>query len=155
MFVFYGIIGLTIVYADFSCLDANGRFTIFECNFAEGAGNITGKILAHQCGDEVYMSGELESDWLTDGKHGMHVHDSNDVSRCANTGGHFKSSPEEIHGASSNRLPDRHAGDLGNVEAENGRVAVAVVDRIVTLDPTQPTFIGQKAIVRVAIWDFG
>ena len=49
----------------------------------------------------------------------------------------------------------RHAGDLGNVEAENGKVAVAVVDRIVTLDPTQPTIIGQKAIVRVAIWDFG
>ena len=28
------------------------------------------------------------------------------------TGGHFKSSPEEIHGASSNRLPDRSNYDM-------------------------------------------
>jgi Cu-Zn family superoxide dismutase len=54
---------------------------------------------------------------LTPGRHGFHIHEFGDCSSADYTsaGGHFMM-PGESHGAPDD--PDRHKGDLGNLEAD-------------------------------------
>ena len=55
----------------------------------------------------VHFTGTLRSSALTDGFHAFHVHEKNDVTTCSTTGGHFQSTPGEIHGYPDQPLPDR------------------------------------------------
>jgi Cu-Zn family superoxide dismutase len=59
---------------------------------------------------------------LTAGKHGFHIHEFGDCSAAdgASAGGHFNPSAES-HGAPTDA--QRHAGDLGNIEATAAGVA--------------------------------
>ena len=59
----------------------------------------------------------------------MHVHEKGQVAeRCKAAGGHFNPY-QKPHG--SPESAERHVGDLGNIETdENGRVSVAIVDRM-------------------------
>eukprot|EP00116_Pleurobrachia_bachei_P008397 sb/3468659/ len=63
----------------------------------------------------------LHSDAITDGKHGLHIHQYGvgDGFNCGTTGGHFNPLGSK-HGKLNSE--DSHIGDLGNVDAINGTI---------------------------------
>ena len=83
---------------------------------------------------------------LTPGTHGFHIHEFGDCSApdAASAGGHFNPNHRE-HGA-----PDaarRHAGDLGNLEAdESGKAHYERVDKILSLNGAD-SIVGHSVIV--------
>ncbi|XP_064543523.1 copper chaperone for superoxide dismutase [Drosophila montana] len=82
-------------------------------------------IAAQQAG--VVVDGVV--DGLAPGLHGFHIHESGDVSKgCASVGNHYnpRNSP---HGSPDAGTTKRHAGDLGNIRAdETGRATFRFVD---------------------------
>lgn len=66
---------------------------------------------------------------LDTGKHGFHIHETGNCSAvdASSAGPHF--SPEDDqHGAKSDPADERHAGDLGNVNAdERGRASIELL----------------------------
>ncbi|CBY06950.1 unnamed protein product [Oikopleura dioica] len=134
----------------------------YRCDFVAGQARVNGTINL----EEIWMNGQRgvhltgiisSPDRLfVDGEHGFHVHASNDPSdKCAATGGHFSSAPDQIHGPPTNDLPDRHAGDLGNIFVNDGAAIINIFDRIASLDESSPEFIGNRGIVLHALRDDG
>lgn len=70
-------------------------------------------------------------DGLSPGLHGLHIHESGDTSAgCSSVGEHYnpRQSP---HGSPAAGAEERHAGDLGNIRAdENGRATFRFVDPV-------------------------
>ncbi|XP_017066542.1 copper chaperone for superoxide dismutase [Drosophila eugracilis] len=70
-------------------------------------------------------------DGLTPGLHGFHIHESGDTSSgCLSVGDHYnpRQSP---HGSPTAAAEERHAGDLGNIRAdESGRATFRFVDPV-------------------------
>jgi Cu-Zn family superoxide dismutase len=63
--------------------------------------------------------------WLTDGKHGFHIHESGStVKGCSSMGGHYNPTDTD-HGDLTSGI--RHNGDLGNVASVDGCI-VHVMD---------------------------
>ncbi len=82
--------------------------------------NVRGVVTFTQSGANVKVVAHIEG--LTPGKHGFHIHEFGDCSSKdgSSAGGHFNpaSSP---HG--SPEAAQRHAGDMGNIEADQSGVA--------------------------------
>jgi len=98
----------------------------------------------------VYEYGELKITGnvtgLSPGEHGFHIHEKGLLSNnCADAGGHFN--PENNnHGRPSDY--ERHAGDLGNINADDYGVAmVSKVDRHATFGDGGIRDIAGRAIV--------
>lgn len=104
--------------------------------------NVKGCVIFTQEGDVVKVTGQVTG--LTQGQHGFHVHQFGDYTGgCGTTGGHFNPSKKN-HGAPVDA--DRHAGDLGNIEAGSDGVAkVDITDKVIQL--TGPNSIIGRAIV--------
>lgn len=83
---------------------------------------------------------------LTPGKHGFHIHEFGDCSSDSGTaaGGHFN--PAGLrHGAPNS--DNRHAGDIGNIEADKeGNAHVEYVDPVLSLSG-ENSIIGRGVIV--------
>lgn len=91
-------------------------------------------------------------DGLTAGLHGIHVHECGDLSNgCESLGQHYN--PRQTkHGGPDSDIDERHAGDLGNIEADaNGRAKFRFTDRVLTV----PEIIGRSVVVTEAADDFG
>jgi Cu-Zn family superoxide dismutase len=92
-------------------------------------------------------------DNLTPGKHGFHIHEYGDCSAPdgASAGGHFNPSHKQ-HGGPDNL--ERHAGDLGNVVAdEKGHAEYERIDSIITL--TGPdTIVGRSVVIHALPDDY-
>lgn len=61
---------------------------------------------------------------LSPGKHGIHIHEKTDMSapNLTSAGGHWDPDGHKQHGGPASESAQRHAGDLGNLEAdENGK----------------------------------
>ena len=72
---------------------------------------------------------------LSAGNHGFHIHEFGDCSAPdgAAAGGHFN--PGGVHKHGGPKDADRHAGDLGNIEAmTDGNATLDVVDKDLQLD---------------------
>lgn len=71
-------------------------------------------------------------DGLTPGYHGLHIHECGDLSNgCDSVGGHYNPG-KTSHGGPDSEIDQRHAGDLGNIEADTtGRAKFRFVDRII------------------------
>ncbi|CAK1553216.1 unnamed protein product [Leptosia nina] len=70
-------------------------------------------------------------DGLTPGEHGLHVHDMGDISEgCNSIGSHFNPH-KSPHGGPLDPSDRRHAGDLGNIVAdETGRATFRILDNV-------------------------
>ncbi|XP_013144187.1 PREDICTED: copper chaperone for superoxide dismutase [Papilio polytes] len=70
-------------------------------------------------------------DGLTPGSHGLHIHEVGDISQgCKSIGGHYNPL-NAVHGAPADPGHARHAGDLGNIVADDtGRATFRIVDNI-------------------------
>ncbi|XP_071521844.1 superoxide dismutase [Cu-Zn]-like isoform X2 [Panulirus ornatus] len=115
-----------------------------EVNFVPGADQIKGRLEIFKHYGEVIIVGTLSG--LTEGLHGIHVHEKGDLSDgCRAAGGHFNPFNRK-HGAPSDK--ERHVGDLGNIVAGYDGVAnVFIRDAVISLDPTSPAYISGLAIV--------
>ena len=83
-------------------------------------------------------------DGLSPGFHGIHIHECGDISNgCESLGDHYnpRSAP---HGAPDNDIDKRHAGDLGNIQADaQGRARFRFVDPVIQVND----IIGRSVVV--------
>ncbi len=106
--------------------------------------NVMGTVTFTVEGDSVHVVADLTG--LTPGKHGFHIHEFGDCSdpKAASAGGHFNPANHQ-HGAPD--TTDRHAGDLGNVEADaNGKAHLDVTDKVMKLSGAD-SIVGHAVIV--------
>jgi Cu-Zn family superoxide dismutase len=110
------------------------------------AGNthVQGTITFTVKGDEVEISGEITG--LTPGEHGFHVHEFGDLSSADGmaTGGHFNPGKHK-HGGPHDT--ERHAGDLGNIKADDsGKATIKITDKAIALHGAN-SIVGRALIV--------
>lgn len=101
----------------------------------------SGELYFDQEAEGLRISGELTG--LSPGQHGLHIHEFGDCSALdgRSAGGHF--APDgNPHGSPQASSDQRHAGDLGNIDADrNGLASINILDAETTL------FLGPKAII--------
>jgi len=114
---------------------------------------VNGTIYFEQEGEgPVTVSGEVQG--LTDGDHGFHVHQFGDnTNGCTSAGPHFNPHGA-LHGAPEDGKGNRHAGDLGNIQAEGGTSKVNIVDSLITLTGEE-SIIGRTVVVHADVDDLG
>ena len=109
------------------------------------AGNsVSGTVTFTGSGDQVKVVADVTG--LTPGKHGFHIHEFGDCSdaKAANAGGHFNPAHKQ-HGAPD--AGERHAGDLGNIEADaSGKAHLELTDSVMKLNGSD-SIIGHAVIV--------
>jgi Cu-Zn family superoxide dismutase len=106
--------------------------------------NVSGTVTFAASGDTVKVVADITG--LTPGKHGFHIHEFGDCSdpKAASAGGHFNPSHKQ-HGAPD--ASDRHAGDLGNIEADaSGKAHLELTDSVLKLSGSD-SIIGHAVIV--------
>jgi len=88
---------------------------------AKGNSNVIAKVNFYQENGRVYMTASLEN--LTQGKHGIHLHENGDCSAedGSSAGGHWNPTGE-AHGKWG--VPPFHRGDIGNFEADKDGKAI-------------------------------
>ncbi|XP_076463727.1 superoxide dismutase [Cu-Zn]-like [Babylonia areolata] len=88
-----------------------------------GSADVTGMLLLTQESQKKATTVTGEVTGLTPGNHGFHVHEYGDLTNgCVTAGAHFNpSSKKPHHGAPTDEI--RHAGDLGNITADDNGVA--------------------------------
>ena len=110
-----------------------------------GASGVTGTLNFVQDGDTVTITGEVSG--LTPGLHGFHVHESGDLSdkeAGMSVGGHFNPT-NHPHGHAHDS--ERHAGDLGNIEANaEGIATINITDKVIRLAGEHP-IVGKAMVV--------
>ena len=106
--------------------------------------NVTGTVTFTKAGDEVKVVADITG--LKPGKHGFHIHEFGDCSApdATSAGGHFNPSHHQ-HGAPD--ATDRHAGDLGNIEADaSGKAHLEWSDKMMKLSGDD-SIVGHAVIV--------
>lgn len=114
---------------------------------ASSDSNVAGSVTLQQRGDYLNIAGQIHG--LTPGAHGFHLHENADCSAAdaSSAGGHFAPADNE-HGAPTEPAATRHAGDLGNIVAdENGVASVDVVVAGVELNKGERGVIGRALVV--------
>lgn len=107
--------------------------------------DVRGSITFREVADGVRVEGEIKG--LTPGKHGFHVHEFGDCSAsdAGSAGDHFNPT-NKPHGAAEDR--ERHAGDLGNIEADASGVAkVNFLDHNLSMIKGPRSIIGRSLVV--------
>jgi Cu-Zn family superoxide dismutase len=106
--------------------------------------NVAGTVTFTAAGDEVKVVADITG--LTPGKHGFHIHEFGDCSSpdAKSAGGHFNPGGHH-HGAPD--AADRHAGDLGNVEADAaGKAHLELSDKVMKMSGSD-SIVGHAVIV--------
>lgn len=106
--------------------------------------SVAGKVTFTASGDQVQVVADITG--LTPGKHGFHIHEFGDCSSPdgSSAGGHFNPSHKE-HGAPD--AAERHAGDLGNIEADSsGKAHLEWTDKTMKLSGAD-SIVGRGVIV--------
>lgn len=106
--------------------------------------NVAGTVTFTAAGNEVKVVADITG--LTPGKHGFHIHEFGDCSSPDGkaAGGHFNPANHQ-HGAPD--AMDRHAGDLGNIEADaSGKAHLEMTDKVMKLNGAD-SILGHAVIV--------
>ena len=105
---------------------------------------VAGTVTFTVSGDEVKVVADLTG--LKAGKHGFHIHEFGDCSSpdAKSAGAHFNPANHQ-HGAPD--TTDRHAGDLGNIEADaSGKAHLEISDKVMKLSGSD-SIVGHAVIV--------
>lgn len=97
----------------------------------KGNDQVQGWVKFRQSNNGVEITAEVKG--LTPGKHGFHIHEFGDLTAAdgSSAGGHFNPTGAE-HGGPDDQ--QRHAGDLGNLEAnQNGTATYKYTDKMLDL----------------------
>jgi len=106
---------------------------------------VTGTVTFTQKGDKVEVVGNVKS--LTPGKHGFHVHEKGDCSAsdASSAGGHFAPGGGQ-HAAPT--ASNRHAGDLGNIEADaNGNATFTITTDALRVGSGDRDVVGKSIVI--------
>lgn len=121
---------------------------VADISEVDGSG-VTGSVEFVDIGDAVEVRFNLSG--LSAGEHGFHVHQTGDCgpdstgTPAGAAGGHFNPLSSE-HGAPGAGPANRHAGDLGNIEADAGGNAIGTrVDSVLAF--SGPTSIVGKGFI--------
>jgi Cu-Zn family superoxide dismutase len=112
---------------------------------ALGGSGVTGTVSFIQGADAVSVVVELSG--LTPGDHGFHIHETGDCSAAdgSSAGGHFN--PRAVEHGNRGAEPS-HAGDLGNIEADESGAAVnKFAFSGFTLNKSDASIIGRAVVV--------
>lgn len=116
-----------------------------EASLKGGPGTeIVGRVTFKEVEGGVEIAAEIKG--LTQGLHGFHIHEKGDCSApdFSSAGGHFNPT-HESHGGPDDS--ERHAGDLGNIVAdENGVATYHRIDKRLKLNGSE-SIIGKGVIV--------
>src|SRR5262245_22073123 len=131
--------------------DEKGATAVAQLQPRSGS-NVSGNVTFTQIGDVVRVTGEITGH--TKGPKGFHVHEKGDCSdeKGMSTGGHFNPTKHKHAGPYD---PERHAGDLGNINFDDKGVAkinFTVGDISVTRDRPDG-IIGRAVIVHAQVDD--
>ena len=112
---------------------------------AIGNSGVAGEVTFAQTAGKIKVTGRVTG--LTPGEHGFHVHEKGDLSdteKGESAGGHFNPDMKD-HGRPSDTT--RHAGDFGNITANDQGVAeINFEDSVVKLDGPN-TIIGRSIVI--------
>jgi superoxide dismutase, Cu-Zn family len=111
---------------------------------------VEGTVTFTKTGDEMKVVADVTG--LTPGKHGFHIHEFGDCSSPDGmaAGGHFN--PTKAPHAGHDTTP-RHAGDLGNIEADaSGKAHLELTDTVMTMSG-ENSIIGRGLIVHEKVDD--
>jgi Cu-Zn family superoxide dismutase len=106
--------------------------------------HVHGWVTFTQMDGYVEVKGVVEG--LTPGKHGFHIHEFGDFSSpdAMSTGGHFNPGHKQ-HGSPDDE--NRHAGDFGNITADDsGKATIEFKDKVLALSG-HDSIIGRAVIV--------
>src|SRR5947199_9225772 len=110
------------------------------------AGNkVSGTVTFTPVTDGVQVHAEITG--LAPGNHGFHVHEFGDCSAAdaSSAGAHFNPTNKPHAGPDA---PERHVGDMGNVEADaSGKATLEYLDHQISLTNDQQSAIGRSVIV--------
>lgn len=116
---------------------------------ADTTTNVTGTVAFRQTGEVLRME-VLLAGLAPNSVHGFHLHTAGDCGRGDHDGdgfaevggaalGHYDPLNTDDHGAPTDDLDDKHAGDFGNVTADAaGRVSVILSTDEISLDGIRP-----------------
>jgi Cu-Zn family superoxide dismutase len=139
-------IALTIALALAGCGKMTLRSSTAVASLGPTQGNTaTGTVNFTQKGDVVLVEARVKG--LTPGLHGFHVHERGNCAApdASSAGAHFNPGAA-AHGGPATSA--RHAGDLGNLEADAGGTAVYRAEVTgITLDAGERSIIGRAVIV--------
>lgn len=113
---------------------------------------VSGSVTFTPTGNRILVKAEVRG--LTPGLHGFHIHEKGDCSSGdgISAGGHFNPHKKPHGGASG---AERHAGDLGNLNADAGGVARLEIEvEGVALGSGEGNIVGKGMIVHAAPDDF-
>lgn len=119
-------------------------------NSASGS-KVTGTVTFTKTGDTVQVVADITG--LTPGKHGFHIHEFGDCSAtdASSAGSHFNPM-KKPHGAPD--AAERHAGDLGNLEADSaGKAHLELKDSMLKLSG-ENSILGRGVIVHEKVDDW-
>lgn len=127
--------------------NAENRATVVLKN----SDGVFGHLILTQTNEGVHIQGQVSG--LAPGKHGFHVHALGDVSNgCTTTGAHYNPT-NSTHGAPTAEV--RHAGDLGNIEADETGVAhVNITDKMISLGGKH-SILGRAIVIHTGEDDMG
>jgi len=110
------------------------------------AGNkLSGTVTFTEVADGVQVRAEITG--LAPGNHGFHVHEFGDCSAAdaSSAGAHFNPTNKPHAGPDA---PERHVGDMGNVEADaSGKATLEYLDHQISLTNDQQSAIGRSVVV--------
>jgi Cu-Zn family superoxide dismutase len=112
---------------------------------------VAGTVTFTKVGDTVQVVADITG--LTPGKHGFHIHEFGDCSAAdaSSAGGHFNPM-KKPHGAPD--AAERHAGDLGNLEADStGKAHLELKDTMLKLSG-ENCIMGRGVIVHEKVDDW-
>lgn len=120
----------------------------------EGESPVKGElhfVQRHPPAGPVIIRGNITG--LPTGKHGMHIHQAGDMRNgCEKLGEHYN--PYLLHHGGP-RDPERHVGDLGNVEANDDGIAdVSLVDHLMNLNGPRGV-VGRALVITEKEDDYG
>jgi len=133
------------VHAALAAAEDKGKEAVAEIHGAgDNRDKIHGKATFTQIDSGVKIVVDVEG--LTPGKHGIHIHEKPDLSdpKLMSTGGHYNPDDGD-HKHAGPDDPKRHAGDLGNIEADaSGHGHLELTDDALSVD-------GKNAVVGHAL----